>query len=564
MRRLLVGLLCAVWFVPFAAFAQGNESITSFTVDATVEPNRMLTVTETIGYDFGSAERHGIFREIPVTYERSGATYRLRLTVTEVTMDGEAVPWKITDRSPLTIKIGDPDITITGRHVYRITYYTDRALNFFEGEGELYWNVTGNGWEVPIQNAAITVHGPAGFVATDTATVCFVGPYGSTEQGCRVQAADETVSLTSERALRPGEGMTVAVRFPAGLIAEPTVQDRISQLVRDNWTLAIPLVVFVAMFWQWWTRGREPKGKGTVVPHYAPPRGMSPAEMVSLRNQQVPTQAVTATLLDLARRGYLKVIFGEEKGLLKKTQTYTFVKQKEADSALSDAEAALFSGLFREGDEVALEDLKGSFYKDIALFKTAVMAQLQARHFFTGSPARVRGMYFSIAGALLFGSFWFLAMFATPLTFVMMLISSAFIAVFGYFMPQKTKEGAVVLEEVLGFKWFLSVTESDRLKFHNAPVLKPEQFHAFLPSAIAFGVETEWAEQFKGVDVPPPEYASGFHHWNTFLFVSAMHDLNQSAASTAYAAPSSAGAGGSGFSGGGVGGGGGGGGGGSW
>lgn len=564
MRVLLVGFLCVLGLMPFGALAQGGESIASFDVQAMVEPDRMVTVTETITYDFGSAERHGIFREIPVRYERNGATYRLRLDVGEVLMDGAAVPWEITDRSPLTLKIGDPDVTITGQHVYQISYRTDRALNFVEGAAELYWNVTGNGWEVPIREAAMRIEGPDGFIAANAETVCFVGVYGSTEESCDVETAGSRVSLTAHRVLQSGEGMTVAVRFPAGMIAEPTTQERVQQFVADNWTIAIPFVVLAGMLWLWFTRGREPKGRGTVVPQYAPPRGMTPAEMVSLRDQQVPTQVVTATLLDLARRGYFKIVFGEAKRLFKKEQTYTFVKQKEADANVNEAEKQLLDGLFRDGAEVTLEDLKGTFYKEVALFKKAVMKQLQAQKLFTAHPGRVRGLYMGAAFAIVLVSFWFLAVLATPLTFVMMLVSAIVVGVLGYFMPQKTKEGAVVLEEVQGFKWFLSVTEKDRLKFHNAPALKPAQFHQFLPAAVAFGVEEAWAKQFQGLDIPPPDYATGMPQWNAFLFASAMQDLNRSATQAAYTAPSSAGAGGSGFSGGGSGGGFGGGGGGSW
>ncbi len=117
-----------------------------------------------------------------------------------------------------------------------------------------------------------------------------------------------------------------------------------------------------------------------------------------------------------------------------------------------------------------------------------------------------------------------------------------------------------------GFKWFLSVTEKDRLAFHNAPKLKPEQFHAFLPAAIVFGVENQWAGQFKSLDVPPPDYATGavLTNCNALNFANSLGTLNTAAAASAYAAPASAGSGGSGFGGGAAGGGGGGGGGGSW
>jgi uncharacterized membrane protein len=480
-------------------------------------------------------------------------------------MDGGEVPWKVEDRSPLRIRIGDKDVTVSGRHVYTITYRTDRAINFFEGEAELYWNVTGNAWEVPIASAFIEIDGPQKPIAT----TCFVGAFGSTEEGCRESVANmerESIYLSSTRVLREGEGMTIAVRFPAGSIQEPTAVDLVTQFIMDNWMLGLPFVAFAVMFWLWFTRGREPKGKGTVVPHYTSPRGLSPAEMASLQKQQVPAHALTATILDLARRGYLHIEFGEKNGLLKNTPTYTFVKGKEADSSVNTAEAHVLSGLFQKGDRVEMKDLQGSFYTHISQFKTAVMASLQAKKFFGASPAVVRGTYIGVAFGIVVVLFWLLLPWITPITVAALVLSAVIIAAFGYLMPQKTKEGAVALEEVEGFKWFLSVTEKDRMKFHNAPAVKPAQFHQFLPAAVAFGVEKQWAEQFKGLDIPPPDYASGtvLNNWSTLYFISALHDFDRTAATSAYVPPSSAGSGGSGFSGGGSGGGFGGGGGGSW
>lgn len=566
MRRLLFVSVCLFGLVPFVAFAQGSESIASFEVRADVAVDRTMTVTEEITYDFGAQPRHGIFREIPTRYERNGGTYRLHLDVRSVTMDGGEVPWHIEDRSPLTIRIGDPDVTLSGRHVYVITYETDRALNFFDGEAELYWNVTGNAWEVPIAQASFSLRGPEGFLPADAPVACFVGSFGSTEESCTVSANGAVVTVSSDRLLRQAEGMTVVVRFPEGLIAAPTLWDVVWQFILDNWTLGIPILTFLVMFWLWFTRGREPKGKGTVVPHYAPPRKLSPAEMVALRDQQVPHKAATATILDLARRGYVQIEFGEEKGLFQKTSTYTFVKRKAADASLSAAEASILEGLFAEGDRVELTELKGSFHKSVQLFQSAVMTSLQEKQFFGARPSQVRGAYIGVAVALIVVLFWFLLPWMTGVTVAALVLSAVIIASFGYFMPQKTKEGAVALEEVEGFKWFLSVTEKERLAFHNAPERKPSQFHQFLPAAVAFGVEKQWAEQFKGIDIPPPDYATGtvLHHWSAIYFISALGDFGHAASTAAYSPPSSAGAGGSGFSGGGSGGGFGGGGGGSW
>ncbi len=132
-------------------------------------------------------------------------------------------------------------------------------------------------------------------------------------------------------------------------------------------------------------------------------------------------------------------------------------------------------------------------------------------------------------------------------------------------MPRRTQDGVKLLAKIEGFKWFLSVTEKDRLAFTDAPARTPEQFQKFLPYAIALDVEKQWAKQFASLTIPPPNWAAGnLSAFSALWLVSNLDTMHEAAKSSAYAAPSQAGSGGSGFSGGGSGGGFSGGGGGSW
>lgn len=568
MKRFFLAVAAFFLLLPFGAGAQSSdESIRTFNVSARLEADRGFTVTEEIAYDLGATPHHGIIREIPEWYDRNGGRYSLQFSVKEVTLDGRSVKYDVSHSSGrMRVKIGDADEFIEGVHVYRITYFTDRAVNFFDGAGELYWNVTGNEWEVPISQAAFMLTGPDGFDASSASKKCFTGVFGSTEEQCDVRGTANQAQFTARSAFPPGEGMTVVIGFPKGVVQEPTVLETIGRVVRDNGILALPLIVLGIMLWLWHTKGRDPEGRGTVVPHYAAPRTLSPAELVALETQDVPMRAVTATILDLARRGYLKIDFGEEKGMFKKTTAYMFIKQKDADSGLSDADKEVFNGLFETGDRTTLTELKGSFYKRVSPFKNAVFASLKHRGLFEASPISVRALYTGTAIGLGAIGIWVAGPIFGGIGIAAFVLSALIIAVIGWYMPRSTAEGAAALEEVKGFKWFLSVTEKDRLAFHNAPQLKPLMFHAFLPAAIAFGVEEKWAEQFNGLDIPPPDYATGsvLHHWMAMNFVHDLNRMNSAAAASAYVAPSSAGSGGSGFSGGGGGGGFGGGGGGSW
>ena len=556
-------------WIPSSVFAQRSEAVENFQAIVLVSSDRTVEITEKIDYLF-SEPRHGIYREIPTVYERNSGRYLLRLDVKEVLMDGQSVPYKIESRTPnLRIKIGDPDQRISGQRIFTIVYSTDRAINFFDESSEFYWNVTGDGWDVPIRKANLSLVGPANYDANAARITCYTGSTGSSNtENCRMVSQANTVQMESGY-LEPGQGMTIAVEFPKDMIAVPTTKEKIKWFLQDNGILGLPILAFIIMFILWYRKGKEPKGRGTVIPQYKPPRGLSPMEMQMLEKQGSTNTSITATIIDLARRGYLKIVYGEETKIFGKTisHEYSFEKQKEADADLKTHEKMILDGLFKEGNQkTEATELKKSFYKSVLSAKDSTMKELAMNKFFEKNPNSVRVAYI-VAGSVIFAiSFWlvpalgygFVGIISTALT-------ALIVIVFGWFMPAKTHEGAVILEEVQGFKWFLSVTEKDRLAFHNAPELKPEQFHAFLPFAIVFGVEEKWAKQFEHLVVPQPDYVSGYGAgWNPMLFAHSLHTMDSSLATTAYAPPSSAGSGGSGFSGGGVGGGFGGGGGGSW
>lgn len=554
-------LLPLTTFLLFAAQAQA-EDIRDFAASASFQ-GRNMTVEENIRYDFGEFDRHGIYRYIPDSYNRDGMHYRLRLRLQQVLRNGQKEKYSVNNwGGDFSIKIGDPKSTISGVQEYALKYSTDRAINFFPDHDELYWNVTGNGWSVPMDRATYRLRLPGG--AAYTQAECFTGTFGSTEHACDIEEVGDDVLVATNRVLLAGEGLTVVLAFPPGTFPKPSSLEKVWMVVTDNAVLFFPLAALVVMFLMWRAKGRDPS-LGTVIPEYESPRKWPPAMIAAAEtNGSVPDRAVTATILDLARRGFVKIRFGEQKGLFSTSQTYTFVKQKDFEASAAEFEDKIFEGLFKSGPEAEIKDLKdGKFYTSVQSFKTRVQTRLDKENVFTANPMKVRSAYIAIGVFVSVGLFVFFS--STFLGAVCAAVTGVIILLFGWFMPRRTLDGVKLLAQIKGFKWFLSVTEKDRLDFHNAPERTPEQFMEFLPYAVAFGVEQKWAEQFKSLTIPPPQWAEGnFHGFNAVLLASGLHNLHSSASSAAFSPPSSAGSGGSGFSGGGSGGGFGGGGGGSW
>ncbi len=565
MRRLLT-LASFLLLVPFAVHAQtnasGTEQINAFDAQVTLHADGTMQVVETIQYDLGPAPRHGIYRKMPYQYTRDGASYNLRYEVERVVdAQGNAIPYSTQKAGGyVTVKIGDANVTISGVQTYVIAYRVDNAIRFFDTRDELYWNVTGNEWTVPIQEASVLVVPPSGVPVQDVA--CYTGAVGSTATDCFVQDVGTQPSIEATRHFSLGEGLTIAVALPAGSIAKPSQAEQANAFLVDNWYLAMPFVLWAFFHWRWYKRGRDPKGRGTIVPQYEAPDNMPPYVIGAL-DTLVGGREISATLIHLAIRGYLTITDPGKK-------KYTFTLRKPVDAALAKPEKLLLDGMFgagaAAGDVVKLADLRNVFYTHLPGIKSAMSEEIVTRGYYAKNPTLVR-VGASVLHLLIVGFFGFVILglqsVLTVTSFGSIAIAAILALAYAWLMPAKTVRGAEVLEEVKGFTWFLSVTEAERLKFHNAPAKKPEQFQQFLPYAIVLGVEKEWAGQFKDMTLEQPSWYQGQpgSTFNTLVFASMIShmstDVNHGLASQPRSAGGS-GFGGGGFSGGGFGGGGGG------
>ncbi|MDF1496793.1 MAG: DUF2207 domain-containing protein [Patescibacteria group bacterium] len=548
---------------------RASQQITSFNVTATLGADRRLIIREEITYDFGDLQKHGIFRNIPESYLRDGMKYDLRYRLREVLRDGEKEEYSQSHSGDVwTLKIGKADVTITGEHVYVIEYETNKAINFFEGNTELYWNITGNDWPIPIETTSFRLYSPVDEANTAVAFACFTGIPGSVEESCEMINEEDSFLVKSTRSFEEGEGMSVVFGFAEGVIRQPTQSELFWEAIRDNWIMIIPIIALFGMLYLWWTRGKDPEPE-TVIPQYEIPEDMAPIVLSGALGQgMIPQRGITATIIDMARKGYLHIEYGTEKKLFGEKQTYTFIKKNTPPKSASKWDLDLWNGLFKDGnrERTTFDDLKkDSFYSDVQKANSAAEKHLKALSIFDASPYTVRILY--ILGAALAGFVVGLIGIYAPVGIASGFATFVIISVFGWFMPKRTKKGTSIVAQVKGFKWFLSVTEEERLKFHNAPSRTPQQFMEFLPAAIALGVEKAWAEQFKDLQMRPPDWAEGnVSGWTPILLASAISDMGTVSAASVYSPPSQAGSGGSGFSSGGgySGGGFGGGGGGSW
>lgn len=551
-----------------------EEKIDKFYTDIKMNTDASINVVETISYDFGEDERHGIYRDITVFYKARGGNYELRLSDISVVDENEN-PYNFTTSHSgdyFQIKIGDADKLISGVHTYVIRYTVNRAINYFDDHDELYWNSTGNEWQVPIKEARTTVTLPRPLPEADVQKTCFFGSYASTEicdSGLISSAAlgRPVFDLFFEASdLGPGEGLTVVVGVPAGTIQKPSRAETIWEIIRDNGILFLPLIVFFWLYRRWKKYGKDEKGRGTIIAEYEAPDKMTPAEVGTLYDNRADKHDVSAEIIYLATRGYLK-IKRDESGSVFKSVDYIFTKLKPADDLDKEIDKDIMKGLFKSGDEVKLSDLKYKFASVMQGVVNGLYKNLTSAGYFKNNPLMTKVKYLA-SGFLLFFLTFFVGAFFGLFGVLAFILSAIIFCVFAFIMPALTKKGAETKEKILGLKLYMTVAEEARIKFHNAPEKNPEQFEKLLPYAMVMKVEKEWAKQFEGIyNVKPSWYDDPSHSgmFNAAFLAGTLSSFDSTAASTLGATvSSSASSGGSGFSGGGSGGGFGGGGGGSW
>ena len=568
MRALLLVLVVSL---ALASPGQAQRSLVIERFDAAITVNRdgSIDVTETISPRF-TGKWNGIFRTIPVKYHTpQGFNWTLRLELVSVT-DGQGQTLKTEasrERHYLKYKIWVPGAEDATRTVV-LRYRAENGLRFFEDHDELYWNVTGDEWEVPIEAATARIVLPDG--AEGVRAIAFNGAYGSTARDALVEQDGTVIRIAMPHRLEFHEGLTAVVGWNKGLVAEPTTTDRAIGFFESNWPLGLPIVAFFAMLTLWRRHGRDPEPRPVPV-QYEPPESMTPAEAGTLIDNSADMRDVTATLVDLAVNGHTKIEEREERklfGLIKDQEVVFHRLDPPADARpLAPHEQRVLNGVFASGaNAVELSDLENEFYTSLPGIKSAVFDRLIEQGYYRKRPQTVQGIWtaggiaagvlIGVAGAALSAK---LSM--TPVPFFVAAVLVAIIVVgFAFVMPARTVAGARARERVLGFEDFLHRVESDK---YRRIVRTPEMFERFLPFAMAFGVEKQWAKAFEGIFREPPQwYAGNISTFNASGFSDRMSALSSRAASTMSSSPRSSG--GSGFSGGSSGGGGGGGGGGGF
>lgn len=364
MRGLLI-LLLLLLALPAAA----EERITHYGVIISIEANGDIIVQEdiTVRAEHNKINR-GIYRDLIALVPGGFGLLQAPLEIIDVRRNGLTEPWH-TERKPagLRVYIGDKSQQVAlGVHTYSLTYRMGWQIRRFGDYDELYWNLTGNDWEFPIDHVSATITLPeGGNILQYAGYLGKRGDKGIEEQDFRLSRVNDTrLTIETLRPLTLKEGVTIALGFPKGIVPTPTPTDWIALLNLTNPAVPtgiIGLLILTSYFLLAWIAvGRDPPA-GPVVPNYKPQA--SPGAMRYVRRMGFDQKALTAAILSLATKGYLRIeerdavttsqsgVIGALASMLAKT--FVLVADDKGHDATED-ELALHKSIFGSRKELIL------------------------------------------------------------------------------------------------------------------------------------------------------------------------------------------------------------------
>ncbi|CAN5622014.1 DUF2207 domain-containing protein [soil metagenome] len=546
------------------------------------EGRSTMRVTETLIAEFPDFKQNkGIVRDIPRRYGGRSLSFEL------LSLGRNGQPEPIYEQTTVgefvSVSTGTEDY-LTGTQEFTIVYQLRDVIRDFGDFQELFWDINGTGWRQSFGEVRATVvldesvHGAFSGKAT-----CYQGVVNSRE-ACDYQTDENSATFNATRILRGGENLSAVMEFQPGTF-EP-YQEGFAGVF---WAIIAGSSMFLSVAGavlavRLKLRTRDFPGRGIVVRQYLVPKNVSVmlAGMVDKR-PKIVQKAFTAQIMELAVQKKIKIIdTGQRSVPLIGKKTYELEIANTTD--ISNEGQELLTLLF------GLDYVVGQRYNipktssTIGIKMQAFQKMLKERVIQLGYRTKTTGKWIpgvmvaggvvlaiatlillEEAGGVDFASDWrpYALVVAVPsfLTVIVVLFSN---------LDPLTQKGRELFDYVRGMKEYISLAETERLRFAQSPdgaqrtkintddtgeVIK--LYEELLPYAVLFSQEKQWFEQlgkyYEERNETPYWYA-GTGAFNSSSFASAMSGISSAAASS-----SSSGFSGGGGSGGGGGGGGGGG-----
>lgn len=547
--KVFIIAITLLFFFISPTFAQGTEKVSGLDNNYTIDKfdsninvtSKGLSIKENIVVNF-TARSHGIFRYLPQIYEynspdgKSSSVSRLVVTVKNIVDEfGQKINYTTYDEKtsifdkpdPLlglfydfkVIKMGDPDILVVGRHQYTIEYTVENLpsnLDVFS------YGLVGSGWSTPINNFTATLN----FEKQPSSITCKYGLTGEPGiDSCTLTTISPTVYKVSRDLVEYKYNVQLNIK---GVSFTHAVSDT-TLFLQIYWYILVTPFLIIALFLYWITTQKPPKGTGVVVPQFNIPEDLTPAEIGTLYDDSVDKVDISATFIDLATRGIIKI---RNLSTDSKSPEFELVLQKY-DQTLRNYEETLITEIFGGSESILVSELSsGSMATAYKKIQSQIYLWGVRKGYFNKKPDRINSLTYAIIFGVVCGvPAIVLNALSIPVAVAMGIIGFLCSFPFFYFRNYKTEKGVLEKEKILGLKLFIEYAKKDQLEMLETPLTKQELFEKILPYAMVFNLHTAWAKVFKDMNISSPDWYEGSPSTgflDTIYFVTYMNLLTTS------------------------------------
>lgn len=493
------------------AQSAGGYTIKHRHVDVDISTHGRIAIEEKLLVNF-SEKRRGIYRSIPYIYHVNGKEIRLPISKIKVSNHNQ----KITKgNGQVKIRIGHPDIYLTGDQEYVISYEVANGIADMDTHDEFYWDLIDFDTDATTDKASFAISVPKEWASQITEYKAYSGRSGSTDHQLVIHRDGNELVGASNAALAPREGVTLAIKFPKGLIAEKDLQ---KEYVRPhwlwNWWNIIPAVLGSLLLFFWRKIDGQPKIEGYPLQYY-PPEGMTSAEVGTFVDHYANRRDVISLLPYWGNQGILKVkpVDGSDGDVY-------FYRLTDLPADATDYERKLFDGLFADGDVVLLSDLKEKFYSTSSSTASMVKSHVLNMPLYDTRSKRIFHSGWMIGlGLVCIGVGIALGIISkSVLLIIAMILLGAFCLVIHFLSPRLSDHGISVKSHLLGLR--------DFLKNPDGPTINrllrddPDYLNKMYPYVLAFDLDRSWMDFEKSIEVDyhPPVWYDGPYHGGTFSY----------------------------------------------
>ncbi len=325
-----------------------------------------------------------------------------------------------------------------GVHTFDLIYRADNVVKNVNGQKMLIWNVSGNGWKIPVLFTSLSVKHPEKIVPTRQ-SVLYDNVADLKTANFSDKGDGKSYNFLRKRPIEPGKDLVFAESFRKGDFASSAFSTE--DLFDAGIYSAIPalgfLMIFVYYVITWFLCAREKRKIFNPSIGNSNEKFFSPAALRLFLKSASDAKELSVMLIKLALKGFIKI--KETEG-----NVFTFIKQKDykGGAGLSVGEGLFFVSLFPKKSEnsVMLDSALGTrITAKRKIFEIPLLNEFNTQYFKANYSYFLFGL-FVISASIVACS----AVYDSPILLAMLMtaaVISSLFAVFVFMLLVRTLKG---------------------------------------------------------------------------------------------------------------------------